>query len=108
GNTAVALATNLALGNLYQVTVTFWFQLGPNFASGDLSRFVDFGALLSYDAGNKGSGNHNGIGTAENTPFYEFLQNGVAGSGPTANNLSVYTYTAVPAGLVNDGATWYF
>ncbi len=104
GNTSVAIASDLTgLGTLSQVSVGFWFNIGASVISGGLQfpRFVEFGASTTYDAGGKGSGNVNGIGTSinqENTSNFG-LQNGVAGAtgsdptfGPNPGTLSPNTW----------------
>lgn len=106
GNTSVAIASDLTgLGTLSQVSVGFWFNIGSSVISGGLQlpRFVEFGASSTYDAGGKGSGNFNGIGTSlNNANTVNFgLQNGVAGA-----TGSDPTFGANPGTLSPN--TWYY
>jgi hypothetical protein len=109
GNTAVAIATNLNLGTLYQFTVTCWVRLS-SFDVGSLSRMVEFGAANNYDAGGKGP-TVNGIGSAlNNQPTgYPCFQNGVGGPAGTGNQNDTMSVTnCLVNGLPEDGATWIF
>jgi hypothetical protein len=112
GNSAVAMATNLNLGNLEQFTMTFWFRLDPAFTSGTLARLVDFGALPAYDSGGTGAGNTNGIGAALGPSFDAEMQSGMDATPYPFHilplNAVLSVLTAFPSGLQNDGATWYF
>jgi hypothetical protein len=107
GNSSVAIASDLTgLGTLSQLSIGFWFNIDASIPAGSgtllqLPRFVEFGASATYDAGGKGSGNFNGIGTSmnyENTSNFG-LQNGVAGAtgtdpqfGPNPGLLSPNTW----------------
>jgi len=107
GNTAVAIATNLNLGTLYQFTVTFWAQMGPS-VNGQFPRFVQLSAETNYDSGGKGP-TLNGIGTSINTAptGYPCVQNGIGGSSSSQNPIMSVT-NALIYGLPEDGATWFF
>lgn len=109
GTSVVAIATNLNLGNLSKFTVTFWVRSDPaDGGTATLPRFVQFGASPTYDAGGKGSGNINGIGTSLNTAnSLEAVQNGVAGTGGALNNVLSVTNT-FPSGFPQDDTTWVF
>jgi hypothetical protein len=109
GNSAIAIATNLNLGNQYQVTVTFWVKMGTSVA-GQFPRFAQFVQNSQYDIGNKGSGNHNDIGASINyvSPAVQ-MQNSVAsGTGAYGSATSVTGLSNFPGGLPADGSTWIF
>jgi hypothetical protein len=111
GPTAIAMATNLNLGSLNQITVTFWVQLGST-VPGQFPRFVQFYQSPAFDVGGKGSGNHNGVGASINgwsgaTASQE--QNGIANT--SSGQQSQVTITGNPSfssGFQADGVTWYF
>jgi hypothetical protein len=108
GNNAVAIANNLNLGDMGQFTLTYWAQMDPSTA-GTIARFVQIGAKTNYDVNGKGSGNFNGVGTSLNqSPFgYASFQNGIAGS-TSGLSVTMCVTNALPNGLPQDGATWYF
>jgi hypothetical protein len=109
GNTAIAMATNLCLGTLYQYTATFWVQLSASDA-GQFPRLVNFAATANYDASGKGT-EVNGTGTSVNTSptGYPCVQNGVGGpAGTTAVNYIMSVTNAFVDGLPYDGTTWVF
>ncbi|MGD1090076.1 MAG: hypothetical protein ABR955_15335, partial [Verrucomicrobiota bacterium] len=95
GNTAVAIATNLNLGTLYQFTVTFWALMGSS-VNGQFPRFVEFGAENNYDAGGKGP-TANGVGTSINTApsGYPCFQNGLGNASLSQNDVMSVTNALV-------------
>jgi hypothetical protein len=107
GNNAVAIATNLNLGDVARFTMTYWAQMDPSTA-GTIARFVEIGAKTNYDVNGKGS-DFNGVGTSLNqSPFgYASFQNGIAGS-TSGLSATMCVTNALPNGLPQDGATWYF
>jgi hypothetical protein len=109
GNTAIAVATNLNLGTLYQYTMTFWVRMS-SFDVGQYPRLVNFGATANYDAGGKGTV-FNGTGTSVNTAPTGFpcVQNGVGGpTGSSAVNYIMAVTNAFVNGLPYDDTTWTF
>jgi autotransporter-associated beta strand protein len=123
GNDAIATNSSLTLGTLYQFTITFWVQYGASMGqnNNDLPREVQFGSLVTYDAGNKGTGNHNGVGTALNgatgnpsTGYDTSFQDGIASAtspnfDTTVGITSIFTnHPPGTPGFVCDGQTWYF
>jgi hypothetical protein len=118
GSYATVTNSSLNLGTLYQFTITFWVQYGVSVASGgasanQLPREVEFGASVNYDAGGKGAGNHNGVGTALNgassgfdTEFQDGIANGT--SGALNNAITITGNPNFTGGFVCDGQTWYF
>ena len=113
GNTSVAVASDLSgLGTLSQISLGFWFNIGSGVVtSAQLPRLVEIGASSTYDAGGKGSGNLNGIGTAvnysssANSTFG--LQNGVNSTvGPSSGSGDNYQFGSNPGTLAP--ATWYY
>ena len=109
GNSAIALATNLNLGTKFQVTVTHWVRMASS-VSGQFPRFVQFVRDSSYDIGNKGSGNHNDIGSSINLAAGAIqMQNSVAsGTGAYGTAVPVTGLSNFPGGLPADGTTWVF
>jgi hypothetical protein len=107
GNTAVATATNLNLGSMYQFTLTFWFQMGAT-TFGQFPRFVLLSAEQNYDSGGKGP-TVNGVGASVNTAPTGFpcVQNGV-GNASTSQNPIMSVTNVFPSGLPLDGSTWVF
>ena len=112
GNTSVAVASDLSgLGTLSQLSLGFWFNVGAGVVSASqLPRFVEIGASSTYDAGGKGSGNLNGIGTAVNygnalTAFG--LENGVNSTvGASSGSGDNYQFGPNPGTL--QAGTWYY
>jgi hypothetical protein len=110
-----ACGTNstLNLGSLYQFTMTFWVQYGTTVdSSSQLARGVEFGQVLGYDSGGKGTGNVNGVGTAIdiNGSDYE-VQDGIANASSAENNpVSIFGFPSpfYSSGFLCDGETWYF
>jgi hypothetical protein len=110
-----ACGTNstLNLGSLYQFTMTFWVQYGTTVdSSSQLARGVEFGQILGYDSGGKGSGNFNGVGTAIdiNGSDYE-PQVGIANASGGENNPEdnfAWPSPFFDTGFLCDGETWYF
>jgi hypothetical protein len=122
GNVGVAMATNLNLGNQFQITVCFWVKLGNLSTSqsvfGQFPRPVMFSALSAYDVGGKGAGNVRGLGFSYNnwitSPNANQLQNGIANGSGGAEQPAI-TITNIPAGnpiyptgIAADGFVWYF
>lgn len=119
---AIATNSSLNLGTLYQFTITFWLQLDVSMGQNNnqLGREVMFGSLVTYDGGGKGSGNHNGVGTALNgatgnpstgydTSFQDALANGSSALNQTIGITGVFTNQPPGTpGFVCDGQTWYF
>jgi hypothetical protein len=119
---AVATNSSLNLGTLYQFTITFWVQYGASMGQNNnqLGREVEFGSLVTYDAGNKGTGNHNGVGAALNgatgnagTGYDTSFQDGIANASSAINQTigitSIFTNsTTGTMGFICDGQTWYF
>lgn len=107
GNTAVATATNLNLGSLYQFTLTFWFQMGTT-TVGQFPRFVLLSAEQNYDSGGKGP-TVNGVGASVNTAptGYPCVQNGI-GNATTSQNPIMSVTNIFGDGLPLDGSTWVF
>lgn len=112
---AIATNSSLNLGTLYQFSISFWVQYGVSVGSGGssaniLAREVQFGSLVTYDGGGKGTGNHNGVGTAlngANTGFDTSFQDALA-NGSSALNQVIAITNKVPGGFICDGQTWYF
>ena len=109
GNSGVAVVTNLNLGSLNQISVTFWFQMGSSVAS-QFPRIVQFSQTPAYDIGNKGSGAHNDIGASINYASGAVeMQNTVAnGSSAQGTANAVTGLSNFPSGLPADGTTWIF
>jgi len=120
---AIATNSSLNLGTLYQFTITFWVQFGVSNGQNNnqLPREVEFGSLVTYDAGGKGSGNVDGVGTALNgatgnpsTGYDTSFEDGIAANSGSALNQTIGItgiFTNTPPGtpgFVCDGQTWYY
>jgi len=110
GNSAVAIATDLNLGNQFQVTVTFWFKLDASVAA-QFPRIVQFNQNSGYDIGNKGFGNHSDIGGSINNQAAGGIseQNSVASAtGAQGTATPVTGLPGFSGGLPDDNTTWIF
>lgn len=111
GNTAIAIATNLNLGSLSQITVTFWVRLGTT-TPGQFPRFVQFYQTPAYDVGGKGSGNHNGLGASLNGwagAVASQEQSGIANATLAQQTaVTISGNSALTPGFQADDTTWYF
>jgi hypothetical protein len=110
GNSAVAIATNLNLGNQFQVTMTCWFKMDASVAS-QFPRIAQFTRDSTFDIGNKGSGNHSDIGVSINNQAAGGIseQNSVASAtGAQGTATSVNGLPGFSAGLPADNTTWIF
>ena len=111
GNNAIAIATNLNLGSISKITVTFWVKMGAS-VSAQFPRFLQFYQTPAYDVGGKGSGNHNGLGASLNGwagGIASQEQSGIANN--TSGQQTAVTISGNPAiapGYLTDGATWFF
>jgi len=109
GNSGVAVVTNLNLGSLNKITVTFWFQMGTG-VPGQFPRIVQFSQTPAYDIGNKGSGAHNDIGASINSGSgLVQMQNTVANASSAQGTANAVTgLSNFPSGLPADNTTWIF